>query len=552
MKRAAPAIVVVILAIGAFVGLGGARITPAPSGSPAGSVGPGATPGVPRAAAPASPTPAAHAAPSMTPMASAAASPAPSVSPSTGSAGDVAIVPVVEFRSALETVGPADAGAAIAGTSPLFAGLILVRSQAPAILQALGLAGNTPAKLVLVDDAAGLATTLEARRNLLGFLRADAAGPAVRALAWQGRALFGVDRVSTTSAWTLRARLPQAARPFDPARLWTLAAAGDIMLDRGVYRETILRGRGVNFPFAGGQAAIVGHTCCTAFGWPIPLTKRLGGAGAVRAITKGADLALANHEGPAPVNATYHTQGTVFSFDQRLEPGLAQAGFDWVSLANNHIGDRSGAAILQTLAVLDRLHIAHGGAGATQAAARAPTVFDVGGVKVAVLGRDAIAARYWAQAARPGSAGLVKAQVVADIHAARAAGADVVIVFPHWGVEYHATPTSAQRALAKAMIDAGADMVIGNHVHWAAAMEVYKGRPIWYGLGNFVFDQTWSEQTQQGLLLELTFDGKRLVQARIHPLQILDSSQPNLLDPAGSGRVVMTQVFNASKGLLAW
>jgi poly-gamma-glutamate capsule biosynthesis protein CapA/YwtB (metallophosphatase superfamily) len=83
-------------------------------------------------------------------------------------------------------------------------------------------------------------------------------------------------------------------------------------------------------------------------------------------------------------------------------------------------------------------------------------------------------------------------------------------------------------------------------------MEVYKGKPIWYGLGNFVFDQTWSEQTQQGLLLELTFSGRTLVQARIHPLEILDSSQPNLLDPAGGGTVVMGQVFGASKGLLPW
>jgi poly-gamma-glutamate capsule biosynthesis protein CapA/YwtB (metallophosphatase superfamily) len=173
-------------------------------------------------------------------------------------------------------------------------------------------------------------------------------------------------------------------------------------------------------------------------------------------------------------------------------------------------------------------------------------------VKVAVLGRDAIAARYWAGAATVGSAGLVRDQVVADIRAAKAAGADVVIVYPHWGVEYHATPTAGQRALAKAMIDAGADLIIGNHVHWAAAMEVYKGKPIWYGLGNFVFDQTWSEPTQQGLLLEITFSGRTLVQARIHPLEILDSSQPNLLDPAGGGTVVMGQVFGASKGLLPW
>jgi len=127
----------------------------------------------------------------------------------------------------------------------------------------------------------------------------------------------------------------------------------------------------------------------------------------------------------------------------------------------------------------------------------------------------------------------------------------VVVVYPHWGVEYRATPTAGQRSWAHRMIDAGADLVIGNHAHWAAAMEVYKGRPIWYALGNFVFDQTWSEETMEGLVLELTFDGASLVQARMHPTVILDASQPNLLD-AKSGRVVLGRVYEGSGRLLPW
>jgi poly-gamma-glutamate capsule biosynthesis protein CapA/YwtB (metallophosphatase superfamily) len=125
-------------------------------------------------------------------------------------------------------------------------------------------------------------------------------------------------------------------------------------------------------------------------------------------------------------------------------------------------------------------------------------------------------------------------------------------VFPHWGVEYRATPTAGQKNLARAAIDAGADLVIGNHPHWAGAMEVYKGKPIWYALGNFVFDQTWSEPTMEGITLELTFHGTQLVQVRMRPHLILDRAQPNFLDPAGAGSVVMSQVFGASKGLLGW
>jgi poly-gamma-glutamate synthesis protein (capsule biosynthesis protein) len=179
-------------------------------------------------------------------------------------------------------------------------------------------------------------------------------------------------------------------------------------------------------------------------------------------------------------------------------------------------------------------------------------MLEVGDVTVAVLGYDTIAKYYAATKTRAGNAQASRAVVKADVAKARAAGADVVIVYPHWGVEYDATPFTGQRNLGKAMIDAGADMVIGNHAHWAGAMEVYKGRPIWYSLGNFVFDQQWSERTMEGLTLEMTFEGPDLVQVRMRPHIILDQAQPNFMDPAGDGKVVMDQVWKASKGLLAW
>ena len=129
-------------------------------------------------------------------------------------------------------------------------------------------------------------------------------------------------------------------------------------------------------------------------------------------------------------------------------------------------------------------------------------------MKVAILAYDTIARRL-RRAARPSRAAPddVGAGRRRDVAAARKAGAEVVIVFPHWGTEYDPTPFAGQQALARAAIDAGADMVIGNHAHWAGAMEVYKGKPIWYALGNFVFDQTWSIPTMEGITLELTFHG---------------------------------------------
>ena len=83
-------------------------------------------------------------------------------------------------------------------------------------------------------------------------------------------------------------------------------------------------------------------------------------------------------------------------------------------------------------------------------------------------------------------------------------------------------------------------------------MEVYKGKPIWYALGNFVFDQTWSEPTMEGITLELTFRGKRARPGADPPAHDPRQGSAELPGPAGDGKVVLSQVFGASKGLLPW
>jgi poly-gamma-glutamate synthesis protein (capsule biosynthesis protein) len=357
--------------------------------------------------------------------------------------------------------------------------------------------------------------------------------------------------------WPLVAQLDAVATassaPYDPARSWTLFAGGDILLDRGVALTVKTEGKGVDFPFAGGSATVTSRYCCSSFGWRLPRTRRTGDAGSVRELIGRADVAIANFENPAPVKFTWHARGTVFTADPALIAGLANAGLDWVSLANNHIRDAGATGILQTITALQRFGIAHAGAGAGYTAAHKPALLSARGVKVGLLGYDTIAASYWTKtAAAVGSAQMTEAALKADIRAARAAGADVVVVFPHWGVEYTTRVSAQQSRLGHAAIDAGADLVIGNHAHWAGAIEIYKGRPIWYALGNFVFDQTWSEPTMEGITLELTFDGTRLVQAVMRPHIILDRAQPNFMAPEGSGKVVMDQVLNASKGLLPW
>ena len=512
---------------------------------------------VPATTTPAATTPVVTIPASQRPTASVDPATAPPPSATTPQPGlaDVAIVPVTNFRaSAIATTGK-ELQAILAGTSTRYTALELIAGEADAILGALGTKRPAdPSRLILADDEADLAADLTRNGKRLAFLRADAVGPEVRSLAWDDKTLFGVDRVKDLAAWPLTARLPApaAADAYAPSTTWTLFAGGDIMLDRGVYETLAVKRKGADFPFDGGTAEITSRVCCSPFGWDVPRTRRTGNAGAFRALIKGADIALANFENPAPNNPKWHTKGTVFSADPKFIDGLAGAGIDYVSLANNHIRDAGGAGLLQTITNIQKRGIAYSGAGRNLAAARTPAVFDMAGTKVAILGYDAIAGSYHATASKIGSAPLSARNVKEDVAAARKAGADLVIVYPHWGTEYDPTPFANQKALARMIIDNGADMVIGNHAHWAAAMEVYNGKPIWYALGNFVFDQTWSEPTMEGITLELTFRGTRLVQVHIRPHIILDKAQPNFLDPAGDGRVVMGQVFTASKGLWPW
>jgi poly-gamma-glutamate synthesis protein (capsule biosynthesis protein) len=339
---------------------------------------------------------------------------------------------------------------------------------------------------------------------------------------------------------------------FDPSSTWTLVAAGDVMNDREVYRRAILGHAGPDFPWDGGTARIVGRRCCVG-GLTTVTARRTDHRGAVRALFQGADLALVNHEGPAPERHVYHRSGLVFTFDPSLEKGIRTAGVDVVSLANNHIRNAGSLGVLQTIQNVRSAGLVPVGAGKDVAAARRPVWFTADGVRLAILAADAIdLSSAGATATRPGAAPLEVRQVVASIRSAKAAGADVVIVVPHWGAEYTDRPTSFQRRAAAAFIAAGADVVLGSHPHWAGALEAIGRGVVVYSMGDFIFDLPRSEQTDEGLIVELTFVGRRLAQIDLHPTIELDRSQPNLLDPAADGRVVLDRMKAASRRILAW
>ena len=375
----------------------------------------------------------------------------------------IALVPVVGFWSTTGEIARAELDAALAGRSHAYRRVLVAGS----------LPGATPSTPGLIRAA------VNADPGTLGLLRADEVTPDVHALALDGRDLFGNDRVRDLATWPLLIPGSPGDRraSFATAATWSLVAGGDVMLDRSIYRRTVRQGKGADYPWDGGFAEITGHSCCTPAGDRLPTVRRTGQRGAVRALFRDADLALVNLEGPAPDRSRWHPHGLTFTFDPALLVGLANAGIDVVTIGNNHIGDAGPGGVVETVRHLDDAGIAHVGAGRNAASARSAAWFDVAGQRVAILGYDAIRPAYNATSKRAGSAGLSTARYRADIAAARAEGADVVVVLPHWGTEYRAAPSAGQAAHARRLTRAGATLILGSHSHWTGAVEQARRAP---------------------------------------------------------------------------
>ena len=222
--------------------------------------------------------------------------------------------------------------------------------------------------------------------------------------------------------------------------------------------------------------------------------------------------------------------------------GFRYAGYDVMAHAANHIKDCGIApcgdrAMFETDANLRAAGIKPVGTGKDLFEARAPAVIVRNGVSFAFLAYDDIAAYYHATDDSAGAAPLDPETIAEDVANARKF-AHVVIVLPHWGVEYTASPSERQRAFARAAAAAGADLIVGNHPHWVQAHERIGGTFVAYGLGNFVFDQSWSLETQQGALLDVTFTGARITATRYIPIHIFDQYQPRLADAEEAAQIM--------------
>ncbi|HUU13035.1 MAG TPA: CapA family protein [Terriglobia bacterium] len=284
------------------------------------------------------------------------------------------------------------------------------------------------------------------------------------------------------------ARAQETAEPPPPREL-TLLFVGDVMLSRGV----------------GAKMASEGD-------WTFPFLK-------ITDTLREADLTFGNLE--CPVSDVGRNRHHLYSFraDPRVIEGLTFAGFDVVSVANNHSYDWGPDALLDTLRRLREAGIQPVGAGADDLEAHYPVLVEVEGVKLAFLAYVNVEPKAaTAGPEKPGVAWLDPERVLADIRFARPL-ADVVIVSLHWGNEYATRQQPEQVELARQMIDAGADLIVGGHPHVVQPLETYAGRWIAYSLGNFVFDQKASA-THSGIMLRVTISNREITDVAPVPITI--------------------------------
>ncbi len=302
-----------------------------------------------------------------------------------------------------------------------------------------------------------------------------------------------------TSATTDTPSSPVVA-PTTVSQPLQLTFVGDIMLDRTVWKRIIKHG--TDYPF-----------------------KKM------KDLLQKADIAVANFENPMTDRGTHARPygPLLFKAEPKLAAIVAASGLDAVSLANNHTFNQGKIGLADTRRLLEAAGVAPFG-GPRDVRNDEVKVIEKNGRTIALIGWNII------ETADPKKASLM--DLIRTHHLAR----ETVIVMPHWGGEYK-PQTKQQITLAHAMVDAGADMIIGAHPHVVQGIEVYNNRPIVYSLGNFIFDQDWSIPTQQGLAVQVALRDNQLV-LQFVPIDIAQS-QPRIASKP-IAKTILMRIANAS------
>ncbi|MBM3281555.1 MAG: CapA family protein [Candidatus Harrisonbacteria bacterium] len=300
----------------------------------------------------------------------------------------------------------------------------------------------------------------------------------------------------------------------------TMVAVGDVMLSRTVGKR--MQQYGYDYPFRKTESFL-----------------------------RGADITFGNLETSITPGEPVRPYEMSFRADLEAAEALQEAGFSILSLANNHVPNFGKKGLLDTFEALYKVGIEYVGAGRNSEEANRPVIITTKGIRFAFLAYndpDVVPQVYEAGRVRAGTAFMRIEKMQEAVRAARVQ-ADIVIVSMHSGREYEEKPNKSQTEFARSAIDAGAEMVIGHHPHVVQTMEQYKGKYIFYSLGNFVFDQMWSFETRAGLALKIFFTKKGVKKIDFYPTMIYDFAQPRLMEKDGGKMVLQRLRYEEAENL---
>jgi poly-gamma-glutamate capsule biosynthesis protein CapA/YwtB (metallophosphatase superfamily) len=244
------------------------------------------------------------------------------------------------------------------------------------------------------------------------------------------------------------------------------------------------------------------------------------------------DLTVVNLECPVSTRGTTVPKAFNFRCDPAALPAARAAGVDVANLANNHSLDFGREALLDSIGHVRDAGIAPVGTGADREAATAPAVLERGGWRIAVLGfSDVVPSTDWvATPDSPGVAAGYETERMVDAVRAADAVADLVFVTIHWGMELDTEPRADDVRRAEAMIDAGADGIFGHHQHRLGTLGTHRGRPIAWGLGNFVWPRL-SPESARTAVARFVVEPDGAVHGCLLPAEIASHGHPELTGP---------------------
>ncbi|MDD4290543.1 MAG: CapA family protein [Patescibacteria group bacterium] len=301
----------------------------------------------------------------------------------------------------------------------------------------------------------------------------------------------------------------------------SMIAVGDIMLSRGVASK-IKKYKNFDYPFLN-----------------------------LKEILKSTNFNFANLESPIIAGRAINTGQMIFRADPGIEKNLRESNFQILSLANNHIPNFGDQGIKNTIELLNNENILSCGAGENEIIAYTPTHIEINKIKFTFLcfnDSDVVPLNYKAGVTNYGTAFMDIKKLQESIKIVRE-NSDFVIVSMHSGTEYVNDPNKRQIEFAHSAIDAGADLIMGHHPHVVQTIEKYQDKYIFYSLGNFIFDQMWSQETKEGLIVKFIFEKNKNIQFLIIPTIIEDYSQPRFANEKESAKILKRLKYDTSKDL---